>query len=511
MPERERTHPDHAAQDGSPKRWFGIPGLRGGVPGAGDPAPPATPKPSKQNQKQLTGKLAGLSLPKQVWVLSLWPLLEQLLNFLVGTVDFAIAGRLPGEAASRDAIDAMSIAIYFVWLMSILQAAVGVGASAVVSRAIGANHRRLANAGVGQSLLLGVGTSVLAAVVIYALAPWIVSGFDLQGRAAQMASDYIRITAIGIPMSGVLFVGGSVLRAAGDTRSPFFAMLLVNIVNIAASVSLGGLRLGDEQTIGLGYGVDGIAWGTAIAWTVGGVATLLMLFFGGAEIRLRRHRLIPHWHTIRRIARVAMPNLGYQLSFWAINFGLILFIGMLDEPGAYGAHVIAMRIHAISFLPGYAISIAASTLTGQYLGLGDPSRARQATYLALAATLVLVCLCGAMFLAIPGELVALLSPDAKEHLELAPPLLRIVAFVMPLLAVNLIINGALQGAGDTRNAAAINLAGLIVFRLGGAYLLAIPMGFGLKGIWIAMVIDLSIRGIMFWFYYHTNRWARVTV
>ncbi len=379
MPDYEPSQPEDAIDSGKPKRWFGIPGLRGAVPGAGDPAPPANPKPSKQNQKQLTGRLAGLSLPRQVWVLSLWPLLEQLLNFLVGTVDFAIAGRLPGEAASRDAIDAMSIAIYFVWLMTILQAAVGVGASAIVSRAIGANHRRLANAGVGQSLVLGIGASVIAAIIVYAAAPWIVGGFELDGPAAKMASDYIRITAIGIPMSGVLFVGGSVLRAAGDTRSPFFAMLLVNLVNIGASVGLGGLRLGNEadaSTIGLGWGVTGIAWGTAIAWTIGGIATLVILLYGASDIRLRRHRLIPHWHTIRRIIHVATPNLGYQLLFWTINFGLILFIGMLDEPGAYGAHVIAMRIHAISFLPGYAISIAASTLTGQYLGLGDPSRAR---------------------------------------------------------------------------------------------------------------------------------------
>lgn len=493
------------------KRRLGLPGLRGAILGVGDPAPAATPKRSTINQKQLTGKLAGLSLPKQVFILALWPLLEQVLNFLVGTVDFAIAGRLPGENISRDAIDAIAVASYFVWLMTILQAAAGVGAAAIVSRAIGASHRRLANAGTGQAVLLGIGSGLFAGTAIFIAAPWIAAGFGLEGKAQQMAAGYIRITAVGIPMCGVLFTGGAVLRAAGDTRSPFFAMLLVNAINIAVSVGLGGLNVGEGQTIGLGLGVTGIAWGTAIAWTVGGLAVLVILLSGRSELRLRPHRLRPHWHTMRRIIKVALPNLYYQLAFWVINFALLLYISRLAIDGAYGAHSIAMRIHSVAFLPGYAISIAASTLTGQYLGLGDPSRARKATYLALCGTLGLMAICSGMFFFFPANLVALLSPDTPVHLDLAPPLLQISAFVTPLLAVNLILNGAMQGAGDTRNTAIINLTGLTIFRLGGAYVLAFPMGLGLWGIWLAIMTDIGVRGIVFWFYYHTNRWARATV
>ena len=492
------------------KRRLGIPGLRGALLGTGDPAPPAAIKPSKLNQKQLTGKLAGLSLPKQVFVLALWPLLEQVLNFMVGTIDFAIAGRLPGEGTSLDAIDAIAVASYFVWLMTILQAAAGVGASAIVSRAVGASHRGLANAGAGQAVLLGVGSGLFAGVLIFAAAPWIAAGFGLEGVARQMASDYIRITAVGIPMCGVLFTGGAVLRAAGDTRSPFLAMLLVNLINVAVSVGLGGLRLG-EQTIGLGLGVTGIAWGTAIAWTVGGLAVLVILLSGRSELRLRPHRLRPHWHTMRRIIKVALPNLYYQLAFWVINFVLLLYISGLAVEGAYGAHSIAMRIHAVAFLPGYAISIAASTLTGQYLGLGDPSRAKKATYLALGGTMGIMFFCSIMFYFFPSQLVALLSPDTAVHLELAPPLLQICAFVTPLLAVNLILNGAMQGAGDTRNTAIINLTGLTIFRLIGAYVFAFPMGLGLWGVWLGIMIDIGVRGVLFWFYYLTNRWAKVTV
>ncbi len=505
--------PQHDPGQTNRKRRLGIPGLRGALLGSGDPAPPATPKPNKLSQKQLTGKLAGLSLPKQVFILALWPLMEQILNFLVGTVDIAIAGRLPGENAAAQAIDAIAVASYFVWLMTILQAAAGVGAAAIVSRAVGASHRRLANAGAGQAVLLGIGSGLFAGIAVFVAAPWIAAGFGLEGSAQQMASDYIRITAVGIPMCGVLFTGGAVLRAAGDTRSPFLAMLLVNVINVCVSVGLGGLRYGDDptQTIGLGWGVNGIAWGTAIAWIVGGMAVLIILLSGTSELRLRPHRLRPHWHTMRRIIKVALPNLYYQLAFWLINFVLLLYISQLAIEYAYGAHTIAMRIHSISFLPGYAISIAASTLTGQYLGLGDPTRAKRATYLALCGTLGIMFICSFLFFFFPTNLVALLSPNNEVHLTLAPPLLQISAFITPLLAVNLILNGAMQGAGDTRNTAIINLTGLTIFRLGGAYVFAFPLAMGLWGIWLGIMMDIAVRGVVFWFYYHTYRWARVSV
>ncbi len=491
-----------------------IAGLRGVLVGTGEPAPPAALKPSKARQKQLTGKLAGLSLPRQVWVLSLWPLLEQLLNFLVGTVDLAIAGRLPGEATRLAAMDAITVGAYFVWLMTLLQAAVGVGASAIVSRAIGASHRRLANAGVGQALVLAVGSGVFAGMVVLVAAPWIARGLRLEGGAAQMAVTYIRITALSIPMCGALFVGGAVLRAAGDTRNPFLAMLLVNVLNIVISVVLAGVSYGpadSPKTFGLGWGVTGIAAGTAIAWTVGGFVVLAILLTGRSDIRLRRHRLLPHWHTMRRIIRIALPNLASQLGFWGINFALLVYVSLLHVEGAFGAHMLAIRVESIAFLPGFAISVAASTLTGQYLGLGDPDRARKATYLAMAAAVALMSFCSIFFFFTPEPLVALLSPDTPEHLALAPPLLKIAAPIMPFFAVCIIIGSSMQGAGDTKATAFINFSGLLTTRLIGAYVLAFPMGYGLNGIWIAMMADLAIRGVLFLAYYRTGRWAKASV
>lgn len=509
---------DDAARDDSPvsAAHCHAPGMRGSMVGAGEPAPPAEPDRSRQRQKELSGRLAGLSLPRQVWVLSLWPFLEQILNFLVSTVDLAIAGRLPGEGVRIEAMDAIAVAGYFVWMMTLIHAALGVGVTALVSRAIGASHRRLANAGVGQAVLLAFGMGLVVAAVVIALAGPIAGLMRLGDTAAGLAASYLRICALGIPLCGVMFVGSACLRAAGDTKSPFLVMLGVNLINTVASVLLAGVDLNGGGSdgggmIGLGLGVAGIAWGTAIAWCFGGLAILGILLSGKAGIRLRKHRLKPHWHTIRRLMRVGLPNLFEQMAFWGINFATLYFVALLDQPGAFGAHMIAIRIESISFLPAFAIAVAASTLTGQYLGLGTPERAKAAVWMCVAVTVTLMSLCGLAFWFIPETLVRLLSPGVAEHLALAPPLLMICAIPQPLLALYIIFSSAMRGAGDTRVPAILSFSILISVRLIGGYILVLPLGYGLKGVWYAMMSDIAIRGIIFAGYYLTGRWQRVQV
>ncbi|HBS29934.1 MAG TPA: hypothetical protein DEB06_10920, partial [Phycisphaerales bacterium] len=126
------------------------------------------------------------------------------------------------------------------------------------------------------------------------------------------------------------------------------------------------------------WGVRGVAWGTFIAWIVGGVMITVMLARGSHGVRLRARRLRPHWHTLRRLVRVGMPNFLETLGMWFGNFLVVLFVGWMAIPGALGAHIVTIRIEAFSFLPGFAMSLAAATLAGQYLGAGSPRLARVA-------------------------------------------------------------------------------------------------------------------------------------
>ncbi|MBI1336262.1 MAG: MATE family efflux transporter [Phycisphaera sp.] len=454
---------------------------------------------------ELGGKLAGLSIPRQVFVLAIWPFLEQLLSFFVGTTDLALAGRLAPNELRVAAMDALAIAGYLGWLMSLMQSAVGIGATALVSRAIGGRHKRLANAALGQALLLATFIGCVMGVAVYVLADDLGGWAGLTGQARELCGVYLRIVGCAAPFSAVLLVGGACLRGAGDTRSPFFAMLVVNIVNFAASVLLtfGPAPIG-------GHGVAGIAGGTAIAWVVGSIIIVAILASGVGGIRLRWVRLRPHLHTAMRIVRVGVPSMMESTGMWVINFFVLQYIALLNVEGAFGAHMIAVRVEGISYLPGFALGMAAATLTGQYLGLGDPDRAKRAAKVCWAVAATTMGAMGIMFLCIPGVLVSIVS-TAPEHLSISPTLLRICGVVQPFFATYVVLGGAMRGAGDTKATMRMSWGSMLTVRLIGAYVLAVELGWGLPGVWVALCADLFVKGILFAWRFSTGKWALAKV
>ena len=456
--------------------------------------------------KPLGGRLAGLSLRRQVWVLAVWPLLEQVMAFLVGTVDMVLASRLEPQTLAVAANDALGIAGYVGWLMGMMMGAVGVGASALVSRAIGGRHKSLANAALGQAMLLSliVGTGIGALVFVFA--GGIVQLAGAHDQARELGSLYLRIVSIAAPMSAILFVGGACLRAAGDTRTPFFVIVIVNVVNTAASV----LLVFGPAPIG-GHGVAGIASGTAIAWTVGAALTMAVLFRGNRLIRLRVARLRPHWHTAKRIVRVSIPQLSESLGIWGGNFLVIMMIGRLaDTDGLLGAHMWAVRIESASFLPGFALAGAAAILAGQYLGASDPVMAKRSALYCCAVAVTLMSLSGVLFLTVPEQLVAMVTP-VELHREVSPKLLWVCGWAQPFFAMSIVFSQAIKGAGDTRSTMVINYLCLFLIRLPLAYLFGIVLNLGLVGVWYGLCSEMCVRGLIFAGRFFHGGWLKTQV
>ena len=147
--------------------------LAGSEPFAGDPA-----------RRQLTGRLAGLSLFQQVAVLSVWPLLEQILSFLVTFVDTVQAGHL-----DPDALAAVGNAGYVIGIVGMIQSAAGIGAVAIIARATGARRRRLVNATLGQSLTVAAVAGVLMGMALFLLSVPISGSWGSPAAAWTTASS----------------------------------------------------------------------------------------------------------------------------------------------------------------------------------------------------------------------------------------------------------------------------------------------------------------------------------
>ncbi len=456
---------------------------------------------------QLPGRLAGLSLPRQVLALAMWPLLEQVMQFLVGTVDLALAGRLSPQGAAVAATDALGVAGYLMWLMGMLHGAVGVGASALVARAIGGRHRRVANAALGQSLLLASACGAVLGAALYAAAPALGALAGVRGEALGLCVLYLRIIALASPLMGVLFIGNACLRGAGDTVSPFWVMVVVNAVNIGASV----LLVFGPAPIG-GHGVAGIAWGTVVAWAVGAVIVVGVLLNGPRQrpIKLRLVRLRPHGPTLWRIVRVGVPNLLESAGMWMGNFAVLKLVSLSGGEGTIGSHMIAIRIESISFLPGFAMGVAAATLVGQYLGAGSAARAKQAAMLCWALAAAMMGVLGLAFFIVPELLVSVIS-TAQVHQQTAPALLRICAGVQVFFATSIVLSSALRGAGDTRGAMLLTYTSTFLVRVPAAAVVVLLLDGDLRWLWVALCGELVVRGVLFMSRFLCGGWQRVRV
>ncbi|WP_338286215.1 MATE family efflux transporter [Luteolibacter sp. LG18] len=456
---------------------------------------------------ELVGKLGGLTLTQQVITLAMWPLLENVLAFFVGLTDLLISGRM-AEGAERVAIlDAMGLGGYVGWFFNILQGAVATGVMALVSRATGARDEPLANRGLGQGLWLGVAAGIGSLVILQVGIPLLIRQIGLSPEAGVQAEKFLRVLAWSGPISGAMFAINAALRAAGDTRTPFLAMVIVNVVNMGVSWMLvfGPAPFG-------GHGIAGIATGTVTGWVCGFLTSFLMLGHGrSAALKWTRFGLTPHWDTMKRILRVGAPQSLEILVMWLIHAYGIHVIAKSAIEGSLGAHMLAIRVESMSFLPGFAIATAAAALTGQYLGAGSKPMAVKAVRLCWKMAVGLMSLIGLCFVFFRYQLIGIMAPGSEFHAHMGAPLLIVSAITQPFFATCIILKTSMRGAGATVAVMRWSFGSMIFYRVGVLWWFFHHGGISLTAVWIVLGMDLFTQAIAFTWLHFRGTWLDARV
>lgn len=451
----------------------------------------------------LGGRLAGLSLPRQVAVLAVWPLLEQILAFCVGFTDLLISGRISSDEGVRVAIlDAMGLGGYVSWFFNILQGAVATGVMALVSRAVGAGDPSLARRGLGQGLWLGIAAGTISMLALLVGIPTLIRAVGLSAEAAIHAEAYLKILAVSGPVSGALFALNAALRGAGDTSTPFIGMCVVNGVNIAVSWSL---ALGEQM------GVRGIAWGTVAGWTAGLITVSLLLARRDGALSWSLAGLRPHWETLGRIVRVGAPQSMEIAVMWGIHAYGIHIIANLPGEGNLGAHILAIRVESMSFLPGWAIATAGAALVGQYLGAGSKAMAVKSVRLCWKVAALLMGGMGVFFVFGRDALIALMAPGSDLLRNLASPLVLICAAAQPFFATCIILKTSMRGAGATGTVMRWSFGSMIFHRIFLLWWLESRPWFDLRVVWIVFSLDLVVQAAVFSWVHCRGKWLDAKV
>lgn len=445
-------------------------------------------------------------------------LVEQFLALSVGFVDKWLAGNLFTDAEPLAAVGLVAYCLAFAPVAFTVPAT---AATALVARCVGGGDFPGARRAVAQCLLVA---AFLAAVML-GLVAWrgaaVVDLLGLPEASGDLAFRYLSIVMPALPAMMLIAVGVAALRGAGDMVAGLVAMTLVNGVNAALSYALATGALGLPR-----LGWDGLAWGTFAGYWCGAACVVGLLSRRSRGLRPRSTDWFPDRPLQRRIKAVGLPagldaaaNAAFHLTFLSI----VNRLGAVDA----AAHAVAVTIESLAFLPGSAFQVASATLAGQFLGAGDPRRARLSVAASALACMGLMSLAGLVFFWFSAPLAAWFVGGAAAQPAVAAraaSLVRIVAFAQPPLALLMVFSGGLRGGGATRPPLAVNIVGLAVIRLPLAMLLAwdaVPLpgglgpvaglGLGVRGAWLAMAADLTFRGLAMLVIFVRGGWTRVRV
>jgi MATE family multidrug resistance protein len=450
-----------------------------------------------------TSEVSNIALGRQLFWLALPVLGEQLLILGVGHFDTFLAGRIDKTATA-----AVGVASYVGWAATLMFSLVGVGTTSLIARAWGAGEQNAGNRIFNQSVPLALMTGLLALGLLWNGAPFLASMQNQTGKAHEICTDFLQIDALSHPFSSLTLVGAAALRGAGDMRTPFLIMLIVNVVNASASSAL---------VFGWGvpvWGVNGIVVGTVIARMLGGLIMLGILLKGRCGLRLRFRELVFHWESVSRILRIGIPAVIDSGCTWIGHFAFLTIVSHLGQgdlgEATFAAHFIGIEIEALTYLPAVAWGTAAATLVGQALGAGQISAARRIGHLAVLQCGVLT-LCASAFYYFGADLIFLVMSRDELVRSVGVPAMQFLAFFQFPVMILIIYIFSLRGAGDTRTPMLITICSTLCIRVPVAYFCGIVLEGGLIGAWTGMVVDNCIRAGVSAYRYHSGKWIHIKV
>ena len=434
-----------------------------------------------------------------------WPtMLEQLMQTAVQYIDTAMVGSLGTQATA--AVGATSTVS---WLVGSTVSAFGVGFLSYIARACGAQDREAARRSVSQAVLMVLVTGLAFTAITLGLSRQVPVWMQVEESIRDLAARYFFILYLPMLPRCASMIFGTVLRAAGDTKTPMKIGVIVNLINVALNFLLiyptrQMTLLGFTFTMpGAGLGVIGAAIASAVAFTWGGIHITVKLWKHPMASPLGQS-LRPDPTILRPCMKVALPNM---LQRFGTSLGYVAFAAMINSLGevATAAHTIANTVESAFYIPGYGMQTAAATLAGNAYGAGDNKRMKELARMFIPIEIGLMILSGgALFLMAP-MLMGIFS-TSPEVIGLGATVLRMVAVSEPFYGFSIIIEGMMQGVGKTRQPFIFNILGMWVVRIVGTFICTQVLGFGLVSAWACMIAHNLLLFVLFLITYLRGGW-----
>ncbi len=439
------------------------------------------------------------SIDRAIFMLSVPMILEMAMESLFAIVDVFFVSKLGQDAVATVGLtESMLMVVYSIaWGMSM-------GASAVVARRTGEkNADGAAHSGM-QAIYAGIAISLLLSIsgIVFAKDLLLLMG----GTEALVEANYqyAQIMLGGNIVIVMLFLINGVFRGAGDASIAMRSLWLANGLNILLCPTL-IYGIGPIPAMGL----KGAAIATTIGRGVGVCYQVYHLFNGKSIMRVLRKHLAPDAPVMVTVLKMAS---GGTSQFLIASASWIFLVRIIAHFGneALAGYTIGIRIIAFTIMPAWGMANAAATLVGQNLGAQQPDRAEKSAWRSAYFNMLFLCSIAVVFFIFAQQLVMIFTTET-DVVKYGVECLRYVCMGYMFYGYGMVIAQAFNGAGDTRTPTVLNLFGFWLFQIPLAYVLAISLGLGPKGVFSAIAIAESVMAIVAIILFKRGKWKTVQV
>ncbi len=427
------------------------------------------------------------SIGRAVVLLAIPMVLEMSMQSLFMVVDVFFVGRL-----GPDAVAIVGLCDSILMLVFAVAIGLSMGATAMVARRVGEGNLNEAAVAAIQVIAVGVVLSLPIAVVgvIYAA-----ESLQIMGASVELAERGGLFTAImlgGNVTVMLLFLINSIFRGAGDPAIAMRALWIANLINIALDPLL-IFGIGPFPELGL----EGAAIATTLGRGLGVVYQLWKLSDGSRRVVLtwRQVRLVPD--VMIRLLRVSGIGILQYLVSTASFMGMVRILALFGDTALAG-YTIAVRVIIFILLPAWGMGTAAATLVGQNLGAGNAERAEKSVWFTARCNTAFLFVVALIFIFFSRQIAGIFTNE-EEVIRVAAQCLHIFGYSYVPWGFGVITVLAFNGAGDTTTPTWINFWVFWVVQIPLAWLLAVRLGHGPVGVFLAITscqILLAVVGVV---------------
>jgi len=447
-----------------------------------------------KEQKFDKSDLTSGNITRNIFYLA-WPAVA---SMFLGTF-FSIADAFWVGKLGATSLAAVISSTFVIWIIYSLASIISIGVVALVARSMGAKDPAQAAYISKQAFLFSIISSAFLTIVGIILTPQFFNLMGTEKEVTLLGTKYLRIIFLGALFFFLIDTLSGVFRASGDTKTP----LRVALIAMGFNILLDPLLI-----FGLGpfpkMGVVGASIATVVSQILG--VMLFKHYIDKGKLPFRLNLKIGSKIDLRTVYKIV--KIGTPISVAGIVFSVVyLFLNRITA--LFGTEAIAAlgignRAESLSYLTSFGFSLAAATLVGQNLGAKKPERAEKSAWRTVWIVVLITGFISVIFISFPKYISAFFISDEKV-IRIAIGYLQILALSQIFMGIEIVLEGAFSGAGNTFPPMVVSVPGSIL-RIPLAYFLALKLGLGVAGIWWAITLTSIAKGIVLALWFKLGRW-----